>query len=94
MNISKQNDTEYSSVIDKLSCNTYQMQNCVDDLPIGHLPDLNEADEDGEFQIVGGCHSDDFVGPLDLTIRRTHDVRHFVDRWLLSTIVIAVVGFL
>lgn len=69
------------------------MQNCVDHLPIGHLPDLNEADEDGELQIVGGCHSDDFVGPLDLTIRRTHDVRHFVIDDCYRRLLLQYVGF-
>lgn len=54
------------------------MQYGVDHLPVSHLADFDEPDEDGELEVVGGCHSDDFVRPLDLTVRRTHDVRHFV----------------
>jgi len=63
------------------------MQNGVDHLPVGHLANLDEADEDGELEIVGGCHSDDFVRPFDLTVRRTHDVRHFGARFVVQIVV-------
>jgi len=65
---------------------TYQMQDGIDHLPVGHLANLDEADEDGELEIVGCCHSDDFVRPFDLTVRRTHDVRHFGARFVVQII--------
>lgn len=64
------------------------MKDGVDHLPVGHLTNLDEADEDGELEIVGGCHSDDFVRPLDLTVRRTHDVRHFGAQFVVQIILL------
>jgi len=48
----------------------YQVQHGVDDLPIGHLSHLDEADEHGEFETVVHRHRHHLLGPLDITERR------------------------
>lgn len=45
---------------------THQMQNGVDHLPVGHLADFDEPDEQPELEVVRRCHADNLLGPLDL----------------------------
>jgi len=45
---------------------THQVEDGVDNLMVRHLSDFDEADEDGELDVVCSHHPDDVLGPLDL----------------------------
>lgn len=49
---------------------THQVQHGVDDLPIGHLSHLDQADQHGELEAVVHRHRHHLLGPLDVTERR------------------------
>lgn len=55
---------------------TYQMKYCVDDFPIRHLFNLDKSNQHGKFQAVIHRHRNNFLGSLDVTKRRTVQVRH------------------
>lgn len=47
---------------------TYQMQDGVDHLPVGHLAHLDESDEQAELEVVRHRHADHLLRPLDLSV--------------------------
>lgn len=49
---------------------TYQMQDGVHHLPVGHLSDFNQPDKNSEFQAIVRRHPDHFFRSFDITKRR------------------------
>lgn len=66
----------YGATVEESDVTTYQMQDGVDYLPVGHLSDFNQPDKNSEFQAIVRRHPDHFFRSFDITKRRRFKVRH------------------
>lgn len=52
-------------------CTTHQVQDGVDHLPVRHLANFDESDENGELEVIRHRHPDNLLRPLNFIVGRT-----------------------